>query len=76
MAKPDDPIPFQVAADFAERCAATRRRMEAGEHMTYQDLSALLGLPCEFVIAAVEIGAAIKSGQPVLIDPRKPRLDG
>ncbi|WP_457093678.1 hypothetical protein [Microvirga sp. P5_D2] len=46
-----------------------RLRIEAGEPMTYQTLADVLGLPFEFVSAAVGITIALQSGQPVVIEP-------
>lgn len=62
-------VVFQVPADFQARCAAKNRRIADGEAMTIQQLSDALGLPFEFVAAAVAITEVLMTGQPVLIDP-------
>lgn len=75
MPSPNDPVPFQLPPDFAERCHDTRRGIEAGEPTTFQQLADALGLPFEFVAAAVAIAAALASGQPVVVDPASIRFD-
>jgi hypothetical protein len=46
-----------------------RERIANGEPMTYQYLADALGLPFEFVSAAVGITIALQTGQPAVIDP-------
>lgn len=69
------PLHFRLPDDFAERCSHTRRRTDAGELMTMQQLADALGLPFEFVGAAVAITEALATGRPVLVDPSTPCLD-
>ena len=64
-----EPLRFKLPDDFAERCARTRQRTENGEAMTMQHLADALGLPFEFVGAALAIAEALATGRPVLVDP-------
>lgn len=63
------PCNFRLPDDFTERCKDTDRRAAAGEPMTLQHLADALGLPFEFISAAVAISEALATGRPVLVDP-------
>jgi hypothetical protein len=60
---------FRLPDNFAERCKDIGRRIAAGEPMTLQHLADALGLPFEFISAAVAISEALATGRPVLVDP-------
>lgn len=60
---------FQLPTDFQARCVAKSRRIADGEAMTIQQLADALGLPFEFVAAALAITEVLMTGQPVLVDP-------
>jgi len=62
------PLRFRLRDDFAARCSETRRRTDAGEVMTVQQLADALGLPFEFIGAALAIAEALATGRPVLVD--------
>jgi len=62
-------VTFQLPADFTARCAANKRAVESGEAMTFQNLADALGLPFEFVSAAVAIMTVLQSGRPVIVEP-------
>jgi hypothetical protein len=64
-----DPHRFVLPPDFAERCAEKNRRVASGEALTIQNLADALGLPFEFVSAAIAISMVLQSGQPVIVDP-------
>jgi O6-methylguanine-DNA--protein-cysteine methyltransferase len=63
------PLRFKLPDDFAARCSETRRRTDAGETMTVQQLADALGLPFEFIGAALAITEALATGRPILVDP-------
>ncbi len=62
-------VVFQVPSDFQARCAAKSSRIADGEEMTIQQLADALGLPFEFVAAAVAITEVLLTGRPVLVAP-------
>jgi hypothetical protein len=64
-----DLLRFKLPDDFAERCNRTRHRTEAGEATNTQQLADALGLPFEFVGAALAIAEVLATGRPVLVDP-------
>lgn len=55
--------------DFKRNAAEIRQRSASGEDFAPEALADLLGLDRAFVVAAVAVGMALKSGQPVLISP-------
>jgi hypothetical protein len=62
-------LPFAVPDDLPERAGEITRRVEADEAMTMQYIADSLGLPFDFVAVAIGLSYALKSGQPVVIDP-------
>jgi hypothetical protein len=62
-------LTFPLPSDFGSRCSETKRHTESGEAMTIQQLADALGLPFEFVGAAVAISEALLTGRPVVVDP-------
>jgi hypothetical protein len=66
---PAAPIRFRLPDDFAARCSNARRRTNSGETLTVQQLADALGLPFEFIGAALAIAEALATGRPVLVDP-------
>lgn len=64
-----DPVKFELPADFVARCQRTNQRVLSGEAMSMQHIADALGLPFEFVSAAMAITAVLQSGRSVLVDP-------
>jgi hypothetical protein len=62
-------LTFRLPPDFGSRCSETKRRTDSGEAMTLQQLADALGLPFEFVGAAVAISEALLTGRPVIVTP-------
>lgn len=65
-------IPFSIPSDFDERARNTNARIADGELMSHEQIARGLGLPVEFVAAAVAVYAAVISGRHVIIDPAIP----
>lgn len=65
----DELLPFDVPCDFRQRVDSMRPRIEAGEPMTMQYLADALGVPFEFIAVCVGLMLALKTGEPVVIDP-------
>jgi hypothetical protein len=61
-------LQFSLPANFHERCAATNKRLEAGEPMTIEYIADQLGMPFEFFAAACAVYSAVVYGVPVEID--------
>lgn len=63
---------FDLPLDLAERCRTVRARMDSGEDFPSEQLTKALGLPLEFIIAAIGIAQVLASGRSVLINPTTP----
>lgn len=63
-----EPALLELPPDFHERCAATNKRLEAGEPMTIEYIADQLGLPFELFAAACALYAAVAYDVLVEID--------
>jgi hypothetical protein len=61
-------LQFRLPSDFHERCAATNKRLEAGEPMTIEYIANQLGMPFESFATACAVYGAIVCGVSVEID--------
>jgi hypothetical protein len=61
-------LQFRLPDDFHERCAATNKRLEAGELMTIEYISNQLGMPFELFAPACAVYAAVAYDVLVAID--------
>ncbi len=58
----------ELPQDFEARCAAMRRRLEAGEPMTVEHIAEQLGLSFEDFAAACAVYSAVVYGVPMSVD--------
>jgi hypothetical protein len=65
-------IPFPIPSDFDERARNTNTRIAGGESISHEQIAHALGLPVEFIAAAIAVYAAVLGGNPVVIDPTIP----
>lgn len=72
----DEALPFDLPNDFDARAKAMRHRLVGGEAMTLQYMADALGVPFEFIAACIGLMLALKTGEPVVIDPAQfPKLN-
>lgn len=62
MKSPEPDSTLAPVAEFERRCSLLFARLQSGEPMTVEHLAAQLGLPVEFLKAAMAIYAAERDG--------------
>lgn len=63
------PVLFCLPDDFADRARRTREEIDGGEDLTTDKIAEALGLPIDFINAAVAIYSALQHGQAVMVSP-------